>query len=607
MKLWGQCHDGTSFRRVCGRAGLTCAAAAASLTLTAPAQAARPAVSVFPIPGSRLATPVTQIAFRGLPTSQFGPIIVTGSRSGIHIGRVLADSDGEGGSFISNKPFTPGEVVTVRTDMSVLGASGGTFQFTIATPYGPIPAATLEAAPRVRGDVQRFRSRPDLTPAALKVTLTSSRVADGDIFLAPQRGPLQWGPMIVDPSGKLVWFDPLAPNQSATNLQVQSYRGKPVLTWWQGRIGDGLGSGVDVIDDTSYRRVAVVRAANGLNADLHEFQITPRDTALITTWDPVHWDASAAGGAKDQEVIDGIVQEIDIPTGLVLFEWHSLDHIPVTDSYDRPPWLGTLPWDYVHINSIQQDDDGNLIVSVRHTSAAYKIDHRTGAIIWALGGKHSSFKMGPGARFAFQHDVRTRAQDDRYVTVFDDGDGPYQVHKQSRGLKLKLDFAHMTATRVTAYEHNRPLLADFEGNDQQLPNLDDFIGWGQQPYFSEFTDDGRMIFDGHFLDENAVYRAYRFPWSAQPLRRPAAVARRAAHGSTLVYASWNGATDVVLWRVLAGDSPGKLKPVATGLRNGFETTIRIHGRQRFFVAQALGSSGRVLSSSRLVRVGARHG
>ncbi len=606
MKLRGQRRDGISLRRVRGRAGLTCAVIVASLGLTAAARAAGPPVSVFPMPGSQLATPATQIAFRGLPAGRLGPIVVRGSVSGLHTGRVFADSDGHGGSFISNTPFTPGEVVTVMTSLNVLGASGGTFHFTIATPYGSLPVATRPAAPRVPGDVLRFRSRADLTPAAVKVTLSSRRAARGDIFLAPQRGPLQWGPMIVDRDGNLVWFDPLPGNESATNLQVQSYRGKPVLTWWQGQVGGGVGSGVDMIDDSAYRTVAAVRAANGLNSDLHEFQITPQGTALITAYFPVHWDATPVGGAKDQKVLDAVVQEIDIPTGLVLFEWDSLDHVPVAESYDLPPTEGPFIYDYIHLNSIQQDDDGNLIVSGRNTSAAYKIDHRTGAIIWRLGGKDSSFKMGPGATFAFQHDVRTRAREDRYVTVFDDGDGPYKVHRESRGLKLKLDFTHMTATRVTVYDHDGPLVADYEGNDQQLPNFDDFIGWGQQPYFTEFTDNGRMIFDGHFLDENAAYRVYRFQWSAQPVRPPAAAASRGAGGITYVYASWNGATDVASWRVLAGNSPRRLKAVATARRSGFETAIPVRGGLRYFVAQALASSGRVLSSSGIVRVINRH-
>jgi hypothetical protein len=606
MKLRGHRRAGISLRHLRHRAALTCAVVVASLGLAAPARAAGPPVSVFPVPGSRLATPVTQIAFRGVPPGQLGPIVVTGSVSGPHSGRVLADSDGKGASFVSSAPFKPREVVTVITHLNVLGASGGTFHFTIATPYGSLPLATRPAASRIPGDVWRFRSRPDLLPAALKVTLSSRRAARGDIFLAPQRGPLQWGPMIVDDTGNLVWFDPLPGNESATNLQVQSYRGKPVLTWWQGQVGGGVGSGVDVIDDTSYRRVALVRAANGLDSDLHEFKITPQGTALITAYYPVHWDASAAGGAKDQNVLDAVVQEIDIPTGLVLFEWDSLDHIPVADSYNYAPSDAAFAYDYIHLNSIQQDDDRTLIVSGRDTSAAYKLDHRTGAIIWRLGGKRSSFRMGPGATFAFQHDVRIRAQADRYVTVFDDGDGPYEVHKQSRGLKLKLDFARMRATRVTVYNHRGPLVAEYEGNDQQLPNFDDFIGWGQQPYFTEFTPRGRMIFDGHFLDANAAYRAYRFPWHARPATRLAAAVGRGARGITYMYPSWNGATDVSSWRVLAGDSPGRLKAVATERSTGFETAIPIPGKYRLFVAQALASSGRTLARSSVVHAGS-HG
>ena len=138
----------------------------------------------------------------------------------------------------------------------------------------------------------------------------------------------------VEANGDLVWFDPLPANQDATNLQVQQYEGKPVLTWWQGHIPpQGFGQGEEIVDNSSYQQIARVRAGNGYLADLHEFRITPQGTGLLTVFDPVACNTSSVGGPSGGAVTDSDFQEIDIKTGLVRREWDSLDHIPLSNSY----------------------------------------------------------------------------------------------------------------------------------------------------------------------------------------------------------------------------------------------------------------------------------
>jgi arylsulfotransferase ASST len=558
--------------------------------------ASAPVVSVFPVPGSVMASPGTQIAFRGIPISQLGSITVTGSRSGVQNGKTVGDSDGRGGSFMPFGSYTPGEVVTVSTGLNILGASNGTFHFTVASPAGGIPPLHWPPAVRSPGDVWRFRSRPDLAPPAAVVTRNSSQIAPGDLFLAPQFGPVQDGVTILDSRGGLVWFKRLNGDTSASDFRVQQLGGRPVLTWWQGYVNAGVGIGQDVINDSSYRQIAVVNGANGLGADLHEFQLSPQGTALITAYFPVYWDATSIHGPKRQIVLDSVVQEIDIPTGLVLFQWDSLDHVGLGDSHQPLPKAGTSnPFDYFHINSIEPDRDGNLVISARNTWAAYKIDHRSGNVIWTLGGRHSSFRLGPGAPFAFQHDVRVQANNDLFLTVFDDEAGPPSVQSQSRGLKLILDLKHMTARAVARHDHSPALSANFEGNFQQLPNGDDLVGWGQQPYVTEYDRRGRLLFDANFVDLTANYRAYRFPWTGTPITAPAVVA---TGGRTpTVYATWNGSTQVASWRVLGGAKSSTLKVMTTTRKTGFETAVRLGSAQRFVAVQALDGSGRVLATS----------
>jgi hypothetical protein len=564
-------------------------------------RAPEPRVSVFPAPGSRVASPQTQIALRGLPLGRLGRIVVTGSRSGRHPGRLRSDSDGRGASFLPNKPFLPGEVVTVRTGLAVDGARKGTFRFTVASPAGPVPNAGLPPAARVAGDVLSFSSRPDLTPAAVQITDQSGNRSPADIFLSPQQGPLQNGPMIVAPDGSLVWFHPLPAGEMAADFRVQRYQHRRVLTWWQGYSGAGIGVGEDVIDSASYQQLAVIRAANGLSADLHEFVITPDETALITAYYPVYWNVPVDGRPSRRIVLDSVVQEIDIRTGLVLFQWDSLDHVPLSDSYEPIPKSTGQPYDYFHINSVQETAAGNLIISARNTWAAYEISGKTGAVIWTLGGKRSSFAMGPGTRFAFQHDVRLHTRAGSTVTLFDDGAGPPQIERQSRGETLGLNAAGRTATLIRSERHSPPLLSQFEGDVQSLPDGDQFLGWGQSPYFTEYDSAGQTVLDGHFVDANSSYRAYRFPWSATPYTSPA-IAASTSGQKTTIHASWNGATQVASWRALAGSRRSSLRPTRPQPRSGFETELTIPAAP-YVAVEALDGQDRVLSTSATVSPG----
>ena len=536
--------------------------ALASLAATASAASS---VSVFPSPGTRYAEPGTQITFRGISAGRIGSISVVGSRSGAHSGHVAADSDGNGGSFLPNHPFDAGETVTVATGLNVVDGNRGSWQFTVATPAGAIRAIPVAHVPAGAHGVQHFHSRPDLQPSSVEVLKHDASPGRGDIFVAPQYGPSQDGPMLLDTSGNLIWFHPVPKGQLATDFRTQTLGNQPVLTWWQGYMNSGSGRGEDIIFNRNYQQIAVVRAGNGLQgADLHEFLLTPGGDAYIIAVSPVR----VPGTRKP--LMDSVVQEIDIKTGLVLFEWDALDHVPLSESFFKTPHTAGHVWDPYHLNSITIDHDGNLIVSMRNTWAAYKINHSTGKVMWTLGSGKTSFKMGPGTRTAFQHDVVVGPGGE--LTLFDDGAGPPRKEGQSRALVLSLNTKSMTATLVRQYEHKPALSSAYEGGAELLPGGDLFVGWGQQPYFTEFNSSGQIDFDARFTTGTDSYRAYRLHWAAQPPTLPAIAVSRGAHGLSTVYASWNGATDVSAYRVLAASSAsGKFRPLRIVRKHGFET------------------------------------
>jgi hypothetical protein len=438
-------------------------------------------------------------------------------------------------------------------------------------------------------------------PPRISVTAAPDRTS-GDIFLTPVGSP-QPGPLILDGQGRVVWFRPVGGGEVALNLQVQHYQGRPVLTWWRGRLvvagGTIYGVGRDVIMDSSYRTIAVVRGGNGHAADLHEFQITPQGTALLDQYVPVRMNLTKLGGPSSATVLDCVIEEVNIKSGRVLWQWHSIGHVPLTASYWPVPKSSTSYFDYFHINSIQQLPGGNLLVSARNTWSIYEISHRTGKVLWTLGGKRSNFTMGPGTRFEWQHDARLHPGG--VLSLFDDASAP-QEESQSSAKLLRVDTKAMRVSLVHRYRHTPPVLAGLAGNAQILPNGNVFVGWGGAPDFSEYTPSGRQIFSGSFALGVLSYRAFRFDWTGRPLTRPALAVASGRTGSLVVYASWNGATGAARWRVLGGPRPGALHVVVSGARRvGFETAITLPARPRYVAVEALGSGGRVLGTSRTAK------
>jgi hypothetical protein len=372
------------------------------------------------------------------------------------------------------------------------------------------------------------------------------------------------------------------------NFKVQTYKGETVLTWWEG-YHTGFGQGEYVICDHSYREIKRFGAGNGYEGDHHEFLITPEDTALITIYNKVPGDSVPVGDPVDGNVLDGIAQEVDIETGEVLFEWHSLEHVGLDNSY-------TKPYDYFHINSIDIYDEDHLLISSRNTCTVYKVDRKTGKIVWRLGGKKNDFEMAEGTQFAFQHDARR--QRDGTITIFDNGN--IYIEVQSRGIVVEVDEDKMSATLAREYTYPDKLLSETQGNVQVLPNGNAFVGWGSAPDISEFNRDGDLLFSAAFPTEGETYRAFRFPWSGQPTDDPAVAAESGSKHEVTLYASWNGATEVDTWQVLAGSGPDELELLASAPHKGFETVITVHTTEPYVGLKAMNNSGKVLGTTRTI-------
>ena len=455
-----------------------------------------------------------------------------------------------------------------------------------------------------------FVTAPSLHPPRIRYTqrAPSAQLAPGYLFTTNfydiNEPPIigQSGPMILDRRLQPVWFQPVPERVVASDLSPQSYHGKPALSWWQGAVTNtgATESGEDVIVDQHYQPLARVRGKYGWLVTLHELVIDG-DHAWVTANKNIPMNLSKYGGAYNGALIDSAVQEYDLKTGKLLRNWDALDHIPLSDSQASVPTNG-FPWDAYHVNSIDLRGDGTFLVSMRNTWGAYLVDIASGRILWTLGGRHSNFKFGARAGFEWQHDARLRSAST--VSVYDDhccqltGGGTYvDATAPSRGLLLRLDQRSHTASFVGDYGRSGNFEAAYMGNTQPLANGNVLVGWGNEPYFSEYSRSGRLLYEAELPGPDLTYRATLQQWVGLPLTRPAGAARR-GNGNTTVYASWNGATHVTSWRVLAGGAGAPPKVVTVRAKTGFETAILVPGEYASFQVQALSADGRTIGTSR---------
>jgi arylsulfotransferase ASST len=440
-----------------------------------------------------------------------------------------------------------------------------------------------------------------LVPPPITVLRSNPGQDRGLIFVAPKISPaagIQQGPEIIDDQGRPVWFRALPNGSQAANFRVQTYRGQKVLTYWQGQnspSGPGEGQGVDYLLDDHYRQLAVVAAGNGYAADLHEFRITPWGTALITIYNHIPYDLSSVGGPVAELVVDGVAQELDIETGKVVFEWHSIGHVPLSESQAPLP-AASAAYDYFHINAVNWDEDGNIIIDARNTWTTYKVDHRSGDVIWRLGGKASSFALGPGVQFAWQHDPEP--VDRTTIRIFDNEASP-SILPISRVIWVRRDLRTHVATLVKSIVHPDGIQAGSQGNSQALERGHTFVGWGATGRFSEFDDADDLLFDANVPVGWDTYRAYRFVWHSDGDGAPRATVERDAAGKLTVHAIWNGNTEVKRWVVVGGARPGALWPLGSADWNGLDTPIALSADPRvaYLAVVGLDVAGRVAGRS----------
>lgn len=481
----------------------------------------------------------------------------------------------------------------------------------------------------------QFRSRPDLAPPRLNITIPASdKTEEGFLFVAPfagfpdtpteQHGPRQAGPYIFRDDGDLVWSGYGIYSIWSTNFQAGRWGGKDILFSFEGDHNPGYGHGHGHITfvDQHYETIRELRAGNHKLVDKHEFHIVNETTGLIQIYQPVPRDLTPWGAKPEQQwIVNAIIQELDIATGKLLFEWSSLDHVqpdeavlPINPGQAGSGYNSSDAWDYFHINSVDKDKDGNYLVSARDACAVHKINGTDGSIIWRLNGKRSSFKLTKESKFCFQHHARFLDQHDdvEIISLYDNSahgtehGGGSEVHTApwSSGKILKLNTTSWTAELVQGFypPEGTELLSKSQGSTQILPNGNALVNWGSEGAVTEYLPTGQAIFhaymDSGFLGDGVEnYRAFRYNWTGLPNEEPAIVALNNARGTT-IYVSWNGDTETHAWRFYdIDDDSGSKTFLGEALRVSFETTLSVTSELHHVSAEAVDKYGSILRTS----------
>jgi hypothetical protein len=322
--------------------------------------------------------------------------------------------------------------------------------------------------------------------------------------------------MILDDKGRIIYYKDVSGSSTgdfklhSNGLMSYSARGKFYLM------------------DSTFTTIDSVASVNGIMADLHDLQILPNGHCLLLGMENVQRNLSSyymflgngSPGSSNATVKAGVVQELNM-NKQVVFEWHSIDYFDF-DDVDEYFLNNPASVDWTHMNAVEQDDDGNILISSRHFNEITKISRSDSSIIWRLGGKRNQFTfINDSLMFLSQHDCRRLPNGN--LSLFDNGRMMNPLHAAS-AKEYALDEINMTADLVWSYTESPSLYSRSQGNVQRLANGNTLINYGDfrnsDIVFNVVDSSGARVFEISFPDTLISYRSFNFPSLPWNLPRP---------------------------------------------------------------------------------------
>lgn len=434
-------------------------------------------------------------------------------------------------------------------------------------------------------------------------------LAPGYLFFAPwNTDDLDVGPYIYDTQGHLIWSGASTIyGELVMNFHQCNFKSKPHICLFEGRSKETWGQGRGVILDSEYQVVATTETGAGASLiDMHEFQlINDGRSALVNSYEIKPFDGIPLNMVRGFSwLLDSRFREIDMRSGEVKFSWSAEDHIDPCTSLEEivaPIGMTRLtPYDFFHLNSATKSERGDYIISARHMDAIYKISGEDGRILWKLGGPDSDFRVD--FDMCRQHHVRIQEESGNktVLSIFNNGCKANRMNSSASGMLVELDEGGMSARLLQAFNPENELEVDSQGSVEMLKSGNALVGWGKASTITEHTADGTIIFNATLGGGVAqTYRAHKADWHGFPTDQPRVFSySKTLEASTVIYVSWNGATEVVIWRFYGRNAANdSFELLGSTEKDGFETTFVTTCSYRFVIAEAVSKEGESLRNS----------
>jgi hypothetical protein len=489
---------------------------------------------VFPLPNSQFISPSTTVILRFgsiNPKSLINlsqTINAVGEQSGKHNGTTILAADKRTLIFKSDTEYLPGETVNISIipileDTHVTDIEPLLYKFTVLsnealqfTETAPEKSATLLYDVTREGAEAQITQNGVSVPADFPhVNITQSNNPSSDYIFLNNWGPPNYN-IIFDTSGAPVWYWKTPDRRRDFKLQDNG--------WLTMLVRDGYGGSGDgyIALDKNYEYIKSFRTTNGYSTDEHELQVLPDSSYFLIGRRESVVDMSqyVTGGQSFATVRETCIQEFTADDQLI-FIWRAWDHFDIRDLE-----LESLTSNYIrfpHMNAIDIDTDGNILLSSRHLSEISKINRQSGDFIWRLCGVPESpnnefiFENDPLSGFRNQHSIR--ALGNNHYTIFDNGN----LHSPavSRAVEYAIDTVLNKATLVWEFQNDQSNAQSYYmGNTQRLANGNTHINWAvgnTMPIASEITPNGEKAFEMWFTGGDHSYRTFRFPWNGMRL------------------------------------------------------------------------------------------
>jgi hypothetical protein len=485
-------------------------------------------IYMSPVPASELVLSETTILLRtgqlfdNSDSIALAGVTITGNQSGVHDLQVICSDDYYTAILKPGMYFTSGEVVTVDFESLLINGTvvDGDFTFTITVPISNLDRSDYRefAKDEIYGEPDRL---PDLKN-------DEGLILDDDPSL-PYDFPDRVLLLDDNPDSGYVFVSNMGRDAGVSYLLILDndanpiyYHRLPYWTWDFKKQPNGFLSYIVedtpyfIVMDSTYTVVDSFRTQNGYYTDEHDFQMLDNGHVLIAAYDYETVDMSqiVPGGRPDATVIGYVIQELDSNKNVV-FQWRSWDHVEITEATNMG-FTGSVI-DYVHGNTLEPDNDGNLLTSFRNMESLTKINRQTGDIIWRLGGVANQFTIyNDPIGWSRQHDIRRLANGN--ITIYDNARLFPSPYNSSNASEYELDEDSLICTLTWEYHHDPSIYGPFMGNNQRLPNGNTIIGWGGRAPITttEVRPDSSKAWEMTFVtfagQRSFSYRSFRFPW-----------------------------------------------------------------------------------------------